>query len=126
MIERTHSCPCGSDKTFEDCCKQIHLAHEKASTAESLMRARYSAFVVQDIDFLYNTFHPSTRKFQNKNAIRQWAQENKWMQLEIIHSTFQTVEFKAHYLDLTMAVQIHHEKSSFKKNRSLWYYFDGQ
>ncbi len=90
------------------------------------MRARYSAFAVRDIDFLYNTFHPTTRRFQNKHAIQQWAQENKWMQLNILKATFATVEFEAHYLDSTMELQIHREKSTFKQQGNLWYYVDGQ
>jgi len=87
---------------------------------------RYSAFVTQQIDFLYDTFHPSTRRFQNKQAIGQWAQDNKWMQLAILKSTLHTVEFEAHYLDPQMEVHIHHEKSTFKKQGDLWYYVDGR
>lgn len=126
MIESGQLCPCGSGNTYSECCQQIHLSHANATTAEALMRARYSAFVVRHIDFLYNTFHPSTRRFQNKQAIGQWAQENKWMQLSILKSTPHTVEFEAHYLDPQMEVQIHHEKSTFKKQGDLWYYVDGR
>lgn len=126
MIAATHSCPCGSGATFGECCLQIHYTHAKATTAEALMRARYSAFVVGNIDFLYDTFHPTTRRFQNKNAIEQWAKENKWMQLSILKATFSTVEFEAHYLDTTMEVQMHHEKSTFKQQGNLWYYVDGR
>lgn len=126
MIAATHSCPCGSGAPFGECCLQIHHTHAKATTAEALMRARYSAFVVGNIDFLYNTFHPTTRRFQNKNAIEQWAKENKWMQLSILKATFSTVEFEAHSLDATMEVQIHHEKSTFKQQGNLWYYVDGR
>lgn len=126
MIETGYLCPCGSGIPYTECCQQIHRSHAKAITAEMLMRARYSAFVVQDIDFLYNTFHPSIRRFQNKNAIRQWAVENKWMQLIILKSTLQTVEFEAHYLDANLEVQKHHEKSTFKKQGELWYYLDGR
>lgn len=126
MIAVTHSCPCGSGAPFGECCLQIHHTHAKAITAEALMRARYSAFVVGNIDFLYNTFHPTTRRFQNKNAIEQWAKENKWMQLSILKATFSTVEFEAYYLDTTMEVQMHHEKSTFKQQGNLWYYVDGR
>ncbi len=126
MIESGQLCPCGSGNPYSACCQQIHLSHANATTAEALMRARYSAFVVQHIDFLYSTFHPSTRRFQNKQAIGQWARENKWMQLTILKSTPHTVEFEAHYLDPQMEVQVHHEKSTFKKQGDLWYYVDGR
>jgi SEC-C motif-containing protein len=126
VIASDQLCPCGSGSTYEECCLQIHRFHAKATTAEALMRARYSAFVTQQIDFLYDTYHPSTRRFQNKQAIGQWARDNKWMQLSIQKSTLHTVEFEAHYLDPQMEVQIHHEKSTFKKQGDLWYYVDGR
>lgn len=119
------NCPCGSSKEYNICCERVHKDLTEATTAEMLMRARYSAFVKQNIDFLYQTYHPKTRKFQNKNEIKQWATESKWMHLVILHSTTNTVEFEAHYLDDRMETQVHHEKSNFKKNQDLWYYVDG-
>ncbi|ERJ58091.1 hypothetical protein M472_04865 [Sphingobacterium paucimobilis HER1398] len=90
------------------------------------MRARYSAFAVGNIDFLYDTFHPSTRRYQNKKDIKNWATENKWLKLEIMASTLQTVEFKAYFKDHNDNVQIHHEKSNFKELQGRWYYVDGR
>lgn len=119
------TCPCNSGLDFQSCCELIHVDQKAASTAEQLMRARYSAFVVRNIDFLYNTFHPNTRRFQHKKDIEQWAIENKWMQLEIVKATNSTVEFKAHFLDANLEIHIHHEKSNFKQTQNLWYYVDG-
>lgn len=119
-------CPCNSQKEYSECCGKIHQDPKNAASAEQLMRARYSAFVRQEIDFIYNTFHPTTRRFQNKKDIAIWAQENKWMQLEIVQSSTHTVEFKAHFLDMDGQVQIHHEKSTFKQQQNYWYYVDGK
>lgn len=118
-------CPCGSEKTYNDCCNIIHKDLPKASSAEELMRARYTGYVTQNIDFIYNTFHVTSRKFQDKKEIEIWAKECKWMFLEIIKSTVNTVEFKAHYIDSLMNTQVHHEKSTFKKVQDSWYYLDG-
>ena len=122
----SEKCPCGNAQTYKDCCYQIHSNQRIALTAEELMRSRYSAFVKHEINFIFNTFHPSTRRFQNKKDIEKWAKESKWMQLEIIKSTTNTVEFKAHYLDQNLDVQIHHEKSAFKQVQDIWYYVDGK
>lgn len=120
------NCPCGNNKSYNACCEIVHQDHSKAFTAEELMRARYTAFVIQNIDFIYNTFHPTTRRFQDKGDIEIWAKESRWMQLVIIKSTSNTVEFKAYYLDTeTMEVNIHHEKSNFKQLQNVWYYVDG-
>ena len=119
------TCPCGSDMDLSNCCGLIHNNLAAASTAEQLMRARYTAFVIQNIDFIYNTFHPTTRRFQQKADIQKWAIESKWMGLEIVKSTNNTVEFKAHYLDQNLQPQLHHEKSTFKQVQNQWYYLDG-
>lgn len=89
-------CYCGNEEDYATCCEKIHTNTRKAETAEELMRSRYSAFVVHNIDYLYNSVHPKTRKLQNKSEIELWAVSNKWMKLEIIKSSKSTVEFKAY------------------------------
>lgn len=89
------------------------------------MRARYCAFCKGLIDFLYNTFHSTTRRWQQKKDIERWATENKWMQLEIVNVTRDAVEFRAHFLNKDLHVEIHHEKSYFKQVQGIWYYMDG-
>ncbi|MDH5827175.1 YchJ family protein [Sphingobacterium faecium] len=125
MTKYTNKCYCGNSLPYEECCQQIHLNQQKALSSEQLMRARYSAFVVQNIDFLYNSFHPTTRNFQDKKEIEMWAKESKWMQLHILTSTTSVVEFEAHYLDAQLNLQIHHERSNFKQIKGVWYYVDG-
>lgn len=118
-------CPCGLKNTYEACCKLIHEDFKRADSAEKVMRARYTAFVVQDIDFLIQTYHPSTRGFQDRASIAQWARENKWLGLEVIAATKDTVEFKASYLDPHLKLEIHHEKSDFKEFEGSWFFVEG-
>lgn len=120
------NCYCGSTKDFNICCAPIHEGLVSASCAEVLMRARYSAFVIGNISFLYNSFHPLSRRFQSKQEIKNWATANTWLRLEIISSTRHTVEFKAYYEDPSATLQIHHEKSNFKELQGKWYYADGR
>ncbi len=122
----SNNCFCNSQNTYEDCCQRIHLDPNSAENAEQLMRARYSAFALHLVDFIYNSFHPSTRRFQKKFEIEQWSKENQWTNLEIIKSTENTVEFKAYYLDPFGEKRIHHEKSRFQKTQGSWYYVDGK
>ncbi|MCY4781367.1 YchJ family metal-binding protein [Sphingobacterium sp. UT-1RO-CII-1] len=118
-------CPCGSGKKYTNCCGIVHNDIKNAISPEQLMRARYTAFCLHNIDFLYNTYHPSIRSYQSKNAIRDWALENKWVKLEIIDNSKSDVEFKAYYLDTNHSLNIHHEKSFFKQSRESWYYLKG-
>ncbi|QKI89147.1 YchJ family protein [Thiomicrorhabdus xiamenensis] len=54
-------CPCGSGKTYPECCGAFHSAQAKPETAEALMRSRYSAFVKRDERYLLTTWDESTR-----------------------------------------------------------------
>ena len=119
------NCPCGNNLDFSHCCELIHNDLKMALSAEMLMRARYSAFVVHNIDFIYHTFHPSTRLYQDKKDIEAWALANKWVKLEVLKACATSVEFKAHFFDHASRPDLHHEKSNFAQLDGLWYYVDG-
>ena len=45
------TCPCGSAKPYSQCCEPL-IRGERALTPEALMRARYSAYVNTEVDFI--------------------------------------------------------------------------
>lgn len=118
-------CPCGSGNIFSTCCEKYILGYETAPTALALMQSRYSAYVVQNADYLINTTHLSTRALFSKEDILRWAQENQWKKLEIIAFDTTTVEFKAYFIGSNQEEHVHHERSSFEKVEGHWYYVDG-
>ena len=119
------NCYCGNPIAFEMCCEPKIKGTQKASTAEELMRSRYSAYCTQSADYLVETTHESTRKFHRKPDILEWSKSNTWLKLDIISATENTVEFKAYYLDESLKTTIHHEKSSFVFENGSWFYVDG-
>ena len=120
------NCYCNSNKIYSECCEPYILDTQKAPTAESLMRSRYSAYCVQNIDYILATTHISTRKFHDKEETLAFASQNKWIKLEIVNATETMVEFKAFYIDSNLKSQIHHEKSTFQKEEGSWFYVDGE
>ena len=54
------SCPCGSGALYADCCEPLHDG-AVASTAEKLMRSRFSAFALGRASYLLASWHPLTR-----------------------------------------------------------------
>ena len=44
-------CPCGSEKTYEKCCKAYIEEGKKVHNVEVLMRSRYTAFALKNISF---------------------------------------------------------------------------
>ena len=120
------NCYCGNSIPFQDCCEPYIKGIANAPTAEKLMRSRYSAFATGAADYLVNTTHISKRRFHNKKDILAWSQANKWLKLEVLASTENTVTFKAYYLDENLKAQVHYEHSTFKFENNKWFYVDGE
>lgn len=125
MKSSTIICLCGSPITFSKCCEPIINKKNKAETAEQLMRSRYTAYTLSNIDYLIATTHPSERGNYSPGDMEKWAKDNDWQGLEIIQTTTNTVEFKAYFIDSKGKKQVHHEKSTFVMENGNWYYFDG-
>jgi SEC-C motif-containing protein len=119
-------CYCGSSLSFENCCQPYLKSQQKAPTAGTLMRSRYSAFATGAADYLVATTHISQRKFHKKGDILEWSKSNHWIKLEVLATTETTVTFKAYYLDSELKAQIHHEHSTFIFENENWYYVDGE
>ena len=124
-------CYCNSKKEFENCCKPIILGKQNAETAEQLMRSRYCAYVVADINYLLNSHHPDTRPTKERKHILEWSKSVTWIGLEIIskHKGLQTdtdgfVEFKALFQEKNH-IDCIHESSYFVKENNRWYYKSG-
>lgn len=120
------NCYCGNSIPFQDCCEPYIKGIDNAPTAEKLMRSRYSAFATGAADYLVNTTHISKRRLHNKKDILDWSQANKWLKLEVLASTENTVTFKAYYLDENLKAQVHYEHSTFKFENNRWFYVDGE
>jgi SEC-C motif domain protein len=123
----TTSCPCGSGELFGRCCLPLHVGERRAETAEQLMRARYSAYAVNDIDYVWQTWHPRTRP----EAVTPQAGLT-WTGLEIVdtvdgrtdHASGE-VEFHAHYRQNNRRGTLH-ERSRFAVRAHRWFYLDGK
>lgn len=76
-------CPCDSGQTYVDCCGPWHLGLLQglhAPTPETLMRSRYSAYVLGLIDYLLATWHPGTAPGELELPLV------KWLGLEVRHA----------------------------------------
>src|SRR5579885_3630101 len=81
---RPMSCPCGSERSPETCCIPIIQGKREPSTAEELLRARYTAFTRGDIDFILSTHHSKTRGEVKRDEIEEWSRESEWHGLKIV------------------------------------------
>lgn len=120
------TCPCGSGRSLEACCGRLH-AGTAAADAESLMRSRYSAYVLGLEDYLLATWHPATRPAELELDATPSPQ---WLGLAIKSHTLTderhaTVEFVARYKLNGRAFKLH-ESSRFERMDGRWLYVDGE
>lgn len=123
-------CVCGSGIAAESCCEPVLADVRAATTALSLMRARYSAYVLRNIDFIMNTTYPRSREDSDIEAMRSWAENSQWLGLEILGTErglvgdqHGKVEFKARY-SMHNVPYLHHEMADFVFEDSQWYFKD--
>ncbi len=127
-------CPCGSSKTYKDCCSSFHIGEAFATTPEQLMRSRYCAYAMKNGQYIYDTYASKSQKKQSVDDIQASADESKWMSLTIIstssipltieEATLPTVTFCAKYLVGTTLFSMT-EISSFTLEQGHWKYVDG-
>jgi SEC-C motif-containing protein len=118
-------CPCGRPSQYADCCGRWHADPAATPDAESLMRARYSAYVRGRDDVLLATWAPETRPatlVPDPPALR-------WLGLEVrdvqVHGADRaTVEFIARHRLAGRATRLH-ERSRFERRDGRWLYVDG-
>jgi SEC-C motif-containing protein len=125
------TCPCNPKNLYAACCKIAHNDIQAVTTAEQLMRSRYSAFALADVEYLQRSHHSSLRPSRKEaRELKRWTQSVEWIKLEILQSQEGSsndetgaVEFKAFYLE-NGSVQVIHEHSKFCKDNGHWVYLD--
>ncbi|MCW2961529.1 MAG: motif domain protein [Thermoleophilia bacterium] len=83
MVPAMDSCHCGSGRDLSECCLPVIRGERSAATAEELMRSRYSAFVLGDVDWILKSHHPDTVDEVNAEEIEEWSKSSEWLGLRI-------------------------------------------
>jgi len=118
-------CPCGSGEQYDACCGRLHRREAEAATAEELMRSRYAAFALDDLDHVFRTWHPRTRpeSIEPRPGLT-------WTRLEVldvvaggVDDEVGEVEFEASY-DYGGTPGSQRERSRFERRRGRWVYVE--
>lgn len=89
------------------------------------MRARFSAYVVEDVDFLLATWHPDTQP-----GSISFGTDIAWETLDVLETeggaldATGTVEFRARFRRNGVPLELH-ELSTFERVGGKWVYRDG-
>lgn len=125
------NCPCGSGLGYAECCEPIIKGKRPAATPEELMRARYTAHVKVEVDFIYDSTHADHRQGYDHQGTRRWAEEAEWLGLEVVDSAVSDdgksgeVEFIARFRDRS-GIRSHHERGQFRQEKKKWYFTEGE
>lgn len=122
-------CPCGSKKNYSACCEPYLTHKRQPETPLALMRSRYTAYSLANIDYIQDTMRgKALLGFDAINA-KRWAARVNWIKLTILDTSMDNlhkghVEFIATFVDGQVLESIH-EKSEFIQEEGRWYYIDG-
>ena len=122
-------CPCQSSQPYANCCQPFHTGQRQPENAEQLMRSRYVAYALQQIDYLVRTTMPAQQPLLDVNSIARWSREAQWLGLTVhqhiprIGKHHAQVAFTARFAEHGSAHE-HHELSTFVQINGVWYFID--
>lgn len=122
-------CPCQSGQNYADCCRTYHLTERFAENAESLMRSRYSAYTLANIDYIVSTTVPAQQTLLDRAEMQNWAENTQWQGLNVVQAQpcadkrHAKVEFNA-FFKVNEEIEGHHENSLFVQIDGRWYFVD--
>ncbi|PVZ84778.1 hypothetical protein C9426_21730 [Serratia sp. S1B] len=127
----TDLCPCCSGLPYHTCCQPFITGEQFAPSPQSLMRSRYSAYMLQDVDYLITTWHPDCQAELWRSGIVSSFANTEWLGLTIVEETTGSnadegfVEFIARFTESGNSPKMMHERSRFLRLEQRWYYIDG-
>lgn len=124
-------CPCGSARNLDACCGPL-IAGAAAPTAEALMRSRYTAFKLGNLDYIDSTHASDMAEPFDRDRGQEMVSEIDWRGLEILRvagggagDETGEVEFTARFRSQGQN-GIHHERATFKRENGRWVYVAGE
>jgi SEC-C motif-containing protein len=141
----SNTCPCGSGNDLKLCCQPLIQGKKKAATAEDLLRSRYTAFALGEVDYVLKTHHPKTANDVKREEIEEWSKSSDWLGLKIVQKEAGgendeqgTIVFCATYQEKAdakakqaadapvPAPKEHWEQSLFEKHQGEWRFLDAK
>lgn len=132
-IRPNEPCPCGSDFKYKKCCA-LYIKGRDIDNAERLLRARYSAYVNNEVSFIWETLHPESPRKLNDTRLkfeREFALLGhlSYKSLKLLDANFD----KPNQAIIVYWVQVFEgehdisflEEGVFKRFEGKWYFFDG-
>jgi SEC-C motif-containing protein len=103
---------------YSSCCGRFHRGEAAPDSPEQLMRSRYAAYAVGDLDYVFRTWHPRTRPDDLSPTPGL-----TWTGLEVLAANDDEVDFIAHFTTPDGAGELR-ERSRFEQRGGRWVYVE--
>jgi len=122
-------CPCHSGLKYKKCCRPLHLM-QKNDDPVRLMRSRYSAYVLKNLDYIEATMHPDSKHLKDgfakyRAGITLFAETTDFIGLEILDSELSLDDLNVGWVTFHAITANGGEDTSYIE-RSLFNRVDGQ
>ena len=128
-------CPCYSGAKYKKCCRPLHQGRNP-DTPTQLMRSRYSAYALHNVDYIMETTHPCSPHVDIKPErwranLRLFAETTQFESLDILNEEYDSnstegwVTFRA-ILSQDGQDTSFTERSHFVKVDDCWCYISGE
>lgn len=132
-ISPNDPCPCHSGIKYKKCCRPLHIG-QAVDDPVRLMRSRYSAYVLHNLDYIEETMHPDSKHLHDK-PYAQWkagivffAENTNFVGLEILDSELSLDDLDTGWVTFHAILKndgedtSYIERSLFKKKDQRWLY----
>jgi SEC-C motif-containing protein len=121
-------CPCGSGKKYKKCCRPYHQGVDVSSPVD-LLRARYTAYVLRDIDYLIKTTHPESPHVEVEHrwraSLQAYTMRTVYEELNILEAKEDAITYRVQFWNmLSRGSEDYTTISNFRQHEGKWYYFD--
>lgn len=122
-------CPCDSGKKYKKCCRPYLEGKVAPPTPEALVRARFTAYGVRNIDFIMDTTHSESPHF-NANEHRwraeldAYALRSMFTVLKVLSAEEDKVSYEVRMWQFGVQESRYIEHATFRQKDGKWYYFD--
>jgi SEC-C motif domain protein len=122
-------CPCHSGIKYKKCCRSLHQK-QKIDDPVRLMRSRYSAYVMKNLEYIEATMHPDSNHLEEsipkwRAGIIYFANTTDFIGLEILDSELSLDDLSTGWVTFHAITANDGEDTSYIE-RSLFKKVDGQ
>ncbi len=121
-------CPCRimteEPLPYSACCAPYIEAGKPGPSPEALMRSRYTAYALGNVDYLLESLAPESRYDFDREAVAHWSTHAQWQGLDILSTEGGAPGDSTGYVDFVAHFNIEGESRSHRE-RSLFRYDEG-